>query len=58
VNSRDRFIRDAVLEQGYPASQVASFLNCHPSNVSRALQKIYPISDPSTGDGLPEALRI
>ena len=39
VNARDRFIRDAVLQQGYLASQVAAFLNCHPSNVSRALQK-------------------
>jgi hypothetical protein len=39
VNARDRFIRDAVLQQGYPASQVASFLNCPPSNISRALQK-------------------
>jgi REP element-mobilizing transposase RayT len=39
VNARDRFIRNAVLEQGYLASQVAAFLDCHPSNVSRALQK-------------------
>jgi REP element-mobilizing transposase RayT len=39
VNARDRFMRDAVLQQGYLASQVAAFLNCHPSNVSRALQK-------------------
>jgi hypothetical protein len=39
VQTRDRFIRDAVLEQGYLASQVADFLACHPSNVSRALQK-------------------
>ena len=39
VNARDQFIRDAVLQQGYLASQVAAFLNCHPSNVSRALQK-------------------
>ena len=39
VNARDRFIRDAVLQQGYLASQVATFLDCHPSNVSRALQK-------------------
>ena len=35
----DLFIRKAVLEQGYLASQVAKFLACHPSNVSRALQK-------------------
>jgi len=39
VNARDRFIRDAVLQQGYLASQVAAFLACHPSNVTRALQK-------------------
>ena len=35
----DLFIRKAVLEQGYLASQVAKVLACHPSNVSRALQK-------------------
>ena len=40
VNARDRFIRDAVLKQGYLASQVASFLNSHPSNISRALQRL------------------
>ncbi len=39
VQTRDRFIREAVLEQGYLASQVAKFLACHPSNVTRALQK-------------------
>ena len=39
VKARDRFIREAVLEQGYLASQVANFLSCHPSNVSRALQR-------------------
>jgi REP element-mobilizing transposase RayT len=39
VETRDRFIREAVFEQGYLASQVADFLGCHPSNVSRALQK-------------------
>jgi putative transposase len=39
VKARDRFIREAVLEQGYLASQVAAFLAYHPSNVSRALQK-------------------
>jgi len=37
--ARDRFLREAVLEHGYLASQVAEFLACHPSNVSRALQK-------------------
>jgi len=36
---RRGFIEAAVLEQGYQASEVASFLGCHPSNVSRALQK-------------------
>ena len=36
---RRGFIEAAVLEQGYQASQVASFLWCHPFNVSRALQK-------------------
>jgi hypothetical protein len=40
VNARDRFVRDAVLQHGYLACQVASFLNCHPSNISRALQKV------------------
>jgi putative transposase len=39
VEARDRFIRAAVFEEGYLASEVASFLACHPSNVSRALQK-------------------
>jgi len=41
LEARDRFIREAVLEQGYLASQVADFLVCHPSNVSRPLQKNY-----------------
>src|SRR3990172_8510126 len=36
---RRGFIEAAVLEQGYQASEVACFLGCHPSNVSRALQK-------------------
>jgi hypothetical protein len=40
VEARDRFIRGAVLDQGHLASEVADFLACHPSNVSRALQKI------------------
>lgn len=39
IEARDRFVREAVLEQGYLASQVAEFLVCHPSNVSRAPQK-------------------
>jgi len=37
--ARRGFIEAAVLEQGYQASEVASFLGCHASNVSRALQK-------------------
>jgi putative transposase len=39
VVARDRFICQAVLEQGYLAAELAVFLDCHPSNVSRALQK-------------------
>jgi hypothetical protein len=39
VEARDRFICEAVLDQGYLASELADFLACHPSNVSRALQK-------------------
>lgn len=39
VNARDRFICEAMLEQGYLASELANFLGCHPSNVSRAAQK-------------------
>jgi REP element-mobilizing transposase RayT len=39
VEARDFFICTAVLEEGYLASELASFLGCHPSNVSRALQK-------------------
>ena len=39
VEARDRFICEAVLEEGYLASELAEFLGCHPSNVSRALQK-------------------
>ena len=39
VEARDRFICRAVFEEGYLASELASFLGCHPSNVSRALQK-------------------
>jgi REP element-mobilizing transposase RayT len=37
--AQDRFIRGTVFEEGYLASEVATFLACHPSNVSRALQK-------------------
>jgi hypothetical protein len=36
---RRGFTEAAVLAQGYQASEVASFLGCHPPNVSRALQK-------------------
>jgi hypothetical protein len=36
---RRGFIEAGVLEQGYQASEVASFLGCHASNGSRALQK-------------------
>lgn len=39
VATRDLFIRHAVMEEGYLASELAEFLGCHPSNVSRALQK-------------------
>jgi hypothetical protein len=39
VEVRDRFICEAVLEEGYLASELADFLGCHPSNVSRAVQK-------------------
>ncbi len=39
IEARDRYICHAVLDQGYLASEVATFLDCHPSNVSRALQK-------------------
>lgn len=39
VEARDRFICRAVFEEGYLASGLASFLGCHPSNVSRVLQK-------------------
>ena len=36
---RRGFIEAAVLEVGYQASAVASFLGCHASGVSRALQR-------------------
>ena len=36
---RRGFIEAAVLAQGYQASEVANFLGCHASNVSRALQR-------------------
>jgi len=41
LSSKDghRFIREAAFEQGYLACQVAQFLACHPSSVSRAFQQ-------------------
>lgn len=45
VQARDRFICQAVMEQGYPPSQVAAYLGCHPSNVTRALQKRTEVSE-------------
>lgn len=39
MKARDRFISEAVLEQGYLGSEVADFSAVHPSNVSRAVQK-------------------
>ena len=39
ITTRDLFIRHVVMEEGYLASELAEFLGCHPSNVSRALQK-------------------
>ena len=39
VNGHDQFIREAVLPQGYIASEVAKFLCCQLLNVSCALQK-------------------
>ena len=36
---RRRFIEAAVLEQGYRGAEVAVFLGCHASNVTRALQR-------------------
>jgi hypothetical protein len=36
---RRRFIEAAVLEQKYRGAEVAIFLGCHASNVTRALQR-------------------
>jgi REP element-mobilizing transposase RayT len=36
---RRRFIEAAVLEQGYLRAEVAVFLGCHATNVTRALQR-------------------
>lgn len=38
-SSRDRFICKAVEEQGYRASEVADYVRCQPSKISRAVQK-------------------
>ncbi len=37
VEARDRFIRRVVLEAGYRAATVASFVGCHASNISCVL---------------------
>lgn len=39
VQTRDRFICQAVRREGYGNAELAAFLRCHPSNISRALQK-------------------
>ncbi|MFQ5802393.1 MAG: hypothetical protein ACE5JQ_05795, partial [Candidatus Methylomirabilales bacterium] len=39
VAARDGFIRRAILEGGYRATTVATFLGCHLSNINRALRK-------------------
>jgi REP element-mobilizing transposase RayT len=39
VAQRDRFILRAVAEEGYRASEVAHFLGCHASNITRAMKK-------------------
>jgi hypothetical protein len=39
VEAKDRFICEGVLKEGYLASELADFLGCYPSNVSRAVQK-------------------
>jgi hypothetical protein len=38
VEARRSLVRKAVLEEGHRVSEVATFLGCHASNVSRALQ--------------------
>jgi putative transposase len=43
VQVRDGFMWRAVMEEGYRAAEVAAFLGCDPSNVSRALQKVRQI---------------
>jgi len=39
VAQRDRFILRAVAQEGYRASEVADFLGCHASNITRAMKK-------------------
>ena len=39
VEARDRFICEAVLEEGYLAAELGHFLGCHPSDVSRVVQQ-------------------
>jgi hypothetical protein len=39
VEARDQFICQAVMEQGYRASEVAAFLHCHPSNTAGHCRK-------------------
>jgi putative transposase len=45
VDARDRFICQAIIDQSYRASEVATFLHCDPSNTSRALQKASEVRD-------------
>jgi hypothetical protein len=40
LEARDRFICEGVLEEGYLASELADFLGCYPSNVSRGAESI------------------
>lgn len=39
VAQRDRFILRAVVKEGYRPSEVAHFLGCHASNITRAIKK-------------------
>jgi len=41
VEARDRFICQAVFEEGYLASELANFLGCHPSNVIRNVSSLF-----------------
>ncbi|MBI4491054.1 MAG: hypothetical protein HY694_18385 [Deltaproteobacteria bacterium] len=40
VKARRRFIQRAILEQGYKASDVAGFLGCDASTISRVQQMV------------------